>query len=100
MVSIGDVQRESLLEKDRQIKRLDSPTSRQYFENLGWGRKLSTFRETDELTAEVCIPLTILTESNRLMTSQETLYMRGSAWQTPPRKVMEPPEVVADAFKQ
>jgi hypothetical protein len=45
------------------------------------------------------MPLTFLTGSDSLMPSKETLYIRGSAWQTPPRKVMEPREVVANAFK-
>jgi signal-transduction protein with cAMP-binding, CBS, and nucleotidyltransferase domain len=39
MVSIGDVLRASLLEKDRQIKQLNSLASWQYYENWGWDRK-------------------------------------------------------------
>jgi hypothetical protein len=38
-VSIGDVLRASLLEKDHQIKQLNSLASRQYYENWGWDRK-------------------------------------------------------------
>ena len=39
MVSIGDVLRANLLEKDRQIKELNSLASWQYYENWGWDRK-------------------------------------------------------------
>jgi CBS domain-containing protein len=39
MVSIGDVLRASLLEKDRQIKQLNSLASWQYYENWGWNRE-------------------------------------------------------------
>ena len=39
MVSIGDVLRASLLEKDHQIKQLNSMASWQYYENWGWDRK-------------------------------------------------------------
>ena len=39
MVSIGDVLRASLLDKDRQIKQLNSLASWQYYENWGWDRK-------------------------------------------------------------
>ena len=39
MVSIGDVLRANLLEKDRQIKDLNSLASWQYYENWGWDRK-------------------------------------------------------------
>jgi CBS domain-containing protein len=39
MVSIGDVLRASLLEKDHQIKQLNSLASWQYYENWGWERK-------------------------------------------------------------
>jgi CBS domain-containing protein len=39
MVSIGDVLRASLLEKDHQIKQLNSLASWQYYENWGWDRK-------------------------------------------------------------
>lgn len=39
MVSIGDVLRASLLEKDLQIKQLNSLASWQYYENWGWDRK-------------------------------------------------------------
>ena len=39
MVSIGDVLRANLLEKDRQIKELNSMASWQYYENWGWDRK-------------------------------------------------------------
>lgn len=39
MVSVGDVMRANLLEKDRQIKELNSIASWQYYENWGWDRK-------------------------------------------------------------
>ena len=39
MVSIGDVLRANLLDKDRQIKELNSLASWQYYENWGWDRK-------------------------------------------------------------
>ena len=39
MVSIGDVLRANLLEKDDQIKQLNSLASWQYYENWGWDRK-------------------------------------------------------------
>ena len=39
MVSIGDVLRASLLEKDHQIQQLNSLASWQYYENWGWSRK-------------------------------------------------------------
>jgi signal-transduction protein with cAMP-binding, CBS, and nucleotidyltransferase domain len=39
MVSIGDVLRASLLEKDHKIKQLNSLASWQYYENWGWERK-------------------------------------------------------------
>ena len=39
VVSTGDVLRASLLEKDRQIKQLNSLASWQYYENWGWDRK-------------------------------------------------------------
>ena len=39
VVSIGDVLRASLLEKDHQIKQLNSLASWQYYENWGWDRK-------------------------------------------------------------
>jgi hypothetical protein len=39
MVSIGDVLRANLLEKDRKIKELNSMASWQYYENWGWVRK-------------------------------------------------------------
>jgi CBS domain-containing protein len=39
MVSVGDVLRANLLEKDRQIKELNSIASWQYYENWGWDRK-------------------------------------------------------------
>lgn len=39
MVSIGDVLRANLLEKDRQIKELNSLASWHYYENWGWDRK-------------------------------------------------------------
>jgi CBS domain-containing protein len=38
MVSIGDVLRANLLDKDRQIKELNSMASWQYYENWGWDR--------------------------------------------------------------
>ena len=39
LVSIGDVLRANLLDKDRQIKELNSLASWQYYENWGWDRK-------------------------------------------------------------
>ena len=39
MVSIGDVLRANLLDKDRQITELNSLASWQYYENWGWDRK-------------------------------------------------------------
>lgn len=39
MVSIGDVLRANLLDKDRQIKSLNSMASWQYYENWGWDRQ-------------------------------------------------------------
>lgn len=39
VLSIGDVLRASLLEKDRQIKKLNTIASWQYYENWGWDRK-------------------------------------------------------------
>lgn len=39
LLSIGDVLRASLLEKDRRIKKLNSIASWQYYENWGWDRK-------------------------------------------------------------
>lgn len=39
MVSIGDVLRANLLEKDHQIKKLNSMASWQYYENWGWDRQ-------------------------------------------------------------
>ncbi len=39
MVSIGDVLRASLLEKDHQITELNSLASWQYYENWGWDRQ-------------------------------------------------------------
>jgi CBS domain-containing protein len=39
MISIGDVLRADLLEKDRQIKELNSLASWRYYENWGWQRK-------------------------------------------------------------
>jgi len=41
MVSIGDVLRADLLEKDSKIKELNSLASWQYYENWGWDRKNS-----------------------------------------------------------
>jgi CBS domain-containing protein len=41
MVSIGDVLRANLLDKDRKIKELNSLASWQYYENWGWDRKSS-----------------------------------------------------------
>lgn len=38
MLSVGDVLRANLLEKDRQIKELNSIASWQYYENWGWSR--------------------------------------------------------------
>lgn len=39
LLSIGDVVRESLLEKDKQLKELNSIASWQYYENWGWDKK-------------------------------------------------------------
>lgn len=39
MVSIGDVLRANLLEKDQQIKKLNSMASWHYYENWGWDRQ-------------------------------------------------------------
>lgn len=39
MISIGDVIRAHLLEKDRQIKELKNVASWKYYENWGWDRK-------------------------------------------------------------
>jgi CBS domain-containing protein len=39
VLSIGDVMRTSLLEKDGQIKELNSIASWQYYENWGWDKK-------------------------------------------------------------
>ena len=39
MLSIGDVVRASLLEKDQQIRELNSMASWQYYENWSWDRK-------------------------------------------------------------
>ena len=39
MISIGDVTRADLLEKDRQIKELKNVASWKYYENWGWDRK-------------------------------------------------------------
>lgn len=39
LLSIGDVLRASLLDKDRQIKKLNTIASWQYYENWGWDRK-------------------------------------------------------------
>lgn len=39
MVSIGDVLRASLLEKDHQIKQLNKLASWQFYENWGWDRE-------------------------------------------------------------
>lgn len=39
LLSIGDVLRAGLLEKDRQIKKLNTIASWQYYENWGWDRK-------------------------------------------------------------
>jgi CBS domain-containing protein len=39
MVSIGDVLRANLLEKDNKIRELNSMASWQYYENWGWDRK-------------------------------------------------------------
>ena len=39
MISIGDVLRANLLEKDSKIKELNSLASWQYYENWGWDRK-------------------------------------------------------------
>lgn len=39
LLSIGDVLRASLLEKDRRIRELNSIASWQYYENWGWDRK-------------------------------------------------------------
>jgi signal-transduction protein with cAMP-binding, CBS, and nucleotidyltransferase domain len=41
LLSIGDVMRASLLEKDAQIKDLTAMASWEYYENWGWDRKLT-----------------------------------------------------------
>ncbi len=41
LLSIGDVLRASLLEKDRTLKKLNKIASWQYYENWGWDRKKS-----------------------------------------------------------
>lgn len=45
LLSIGDVLRASLLEKDKKIKELNSIASWQYYENWGWDRKKSQTSE-------------------------------------------------------
>jgi signal-transduction protein with cAMP-binding, CBS, and nucleotidyltransferase domain len=47
LLSIGDVLRASLLEKDKTIKELNSIASWQYYENWGWDRKKSQANEKD-----------------------------------------------------
>lgn len=42
LLSIGDVLRASLLEKDAQIKDLNAVASWEYYENWGWDRKLKS----------------------------------------------------------
>jgi len=39
LLSIGDVMRASLLEKDRQIRKLNAIASWEYYENFGWDHK-------------------------------------------------------------
>jgi hypothetical protein len=39
VISIGDVLRASLLEKDRQFKKVNALASWDYYENWKWGRK-------------------------------------------------------------
>jgi CBS domain-containing protein len=39
LLSIGDVLRASLLEKDRELRKLNKIASWQYYENWGWDRK-------------------------------------------------------------
>ncbi len=45
LLSIGDVMRASLLEKDAQIKDLTAMASWDYYENWGWDRKLKLPRK-------------------------------------------------------
>jgi len=47
LLSIGDVLRASLLEKDQKIRELNSIASWQYYENWGWDRKKSQANEKD-----------------------------------------------------
>ncbi|MCJ8501684.1 CBS domain-containing protein [Desulfatitalea alkaliphila] len=47
LLSIGDVLRASLLEKDRRIRELNSIASWQYYENWGWDRKKAVSKKTD-----------------------------------------------------
>ncbi|MFO7706937.1 MAG: CBS domain-containing protein [Desulfobacterales bacterium] len=42
LLSIGDVLRASLLEKDTQIKELNAVASWEYYENWGWDRKVKS----------------------------------------------------------
>ncbi len=42
LLSMGDVLRASLLEKDAQIKDLNAVASWEYYENWGWDRKLKS----------------------------------------------------------
>jgi signal-transduction protein with cAMP-binding, CBS, and nucleotidyltransferase domain len=45
LLSIGDVLRASLLEKDSQIKDLNAVASWEYYENWGWDRKLKSLKK-------------------------------------------------------
>jgi signal-transduction protein with cAMP-binding, CBS, and nucleotidyltransferase domain len=45
LLSIGDVLRASLLEKDSQIKDLNAVASWEYYENWGWDRKLKKIKK-------------------------------------------------------
>jgi CBS domain-containing protein len=45
LLSIGDVLRASLLEKDSQIKDLNAVASWEYYENWGWDRKLKPLKQ-------------------------------------------------------
>jgi signal-transduction protein with cAMP-binding, CBS, and nucleotidyltransferase domain len=45
LLSIGDVMRASLLEKDTQIRDLTAMASWEYYENWGWDRKLKPYKK-------------------------------------------------------
>lgn len=45
LLSIGDILRASLLEKDKEIKRLDKIANWEYYENWGWHREYQQRRD-------------------------------------------------------